>query len=110
VTDAVVYGVVVPEHEGRAGMAAITTDERFDLAGLRAHLVAHLPAYAQPLFVRRRAALDVTGTFKMMKGQLAEEGYAGTTDPVWFNDHAGGGFILCDAALVRAIGDGARRV
>ena len=31
----------------------------FDLAGLRAHLEAALPAYARPLFLRFRTELDV---------------------------------------------------
>jgi fatty-acyl-CoA synthase len=110
VTDAVVYGVALPGHEGRAGMAAISTDDRFDIGALRAHLTAHLPAYAEPLFVRQRATLDVTGTFKLVTGTLAREGYADVTDPVWFNDHAAGRFVVCDAAVARSIRDGARRL
>ncbi len=110
VTDAVVYGVTVPGHEGRAGMAAITTDERFDLAGLRAHLAAQLPDYAQPLFLRIGAALDVTGTFKLAKGRLLQEGYAEAADPVWFNDREAGRFIPWDTDLLQSIVDGTRRL
>jgi fatty-acyl-CoA synthase len=110
VTDAVVYGVPVPGHEGRAGMAAITTDERFDLSNLRALLAARLPTYAQPLFVRITAALDVTGTFKLAKGRLAQEGYAEATDPIWFNDRETGQLISCDEDLLRSIHDGTRRL
>jgi fatty-acyl-CoA synthase len=110
VTDAVVYGVTLPGHEGRAGMAAIVTDDRFDLGGLRAFLTANLPNYARPLFVRIRPALDVTGTFKLVTGTLAWEGFEGTTDPVWFNDQAAGRFVACDGDLVRSIGDGSRRL
>jgi fatty-acyl-CoA synthase len=103
ITDAVVYGVTVPGHEGRAGMAAITTDDRFDLTGLRAHLAARLPGYAQPLFLRISNALDVTGTFKLAKGRLMQEGYGGATDPVWFNDRAVGRFVPCDPDLLQSI-------
>ena len=110
VTDAVVYGVAIPGHEGRAGMAAITTDDRFDFDSLRAHLVAHLPTYAHPLFIRRCDTLDVTGTFKLTKGKLAAEGYANANDPVWFNDRDMGRFVACDAALLRSIRDGVRRL
>ena len=85
-TDAVVYGVSVAGHEGRAGMAAIVTDGSFALAGLWEHLAARLPRYAQPLFLRIAGALDVTGTFKPVKRRLQQEGYAAATDPVWFND------------------------
>ncbi|MDR3534915.1 MAG: long-chain-acyl-CoA synthetase [Acetobacteraceae bacterium] len=110
ITDAVVYGVAVPGHEGRAGMAAVTTDERFDLAALHAHLAARLPAYARPLFLRRCDTIDATGTFKPIKGRLAREAYADTSDPVWFNDRDAGGFVVCDAALLQAIADGRRRL
>jgi fatty-acyl-CoA synthase len=110
VTDAIVYGVTVPENEGRAGMTAITTDDRFELAGLSAHLAAHLPAYAHPLFVRLCHSLEVTGTFKLIKGKFMREGYAEATDPVWFNDRCTGRFIACSAELARAIGDGRRRL
>jgi fatty-acyl-CoA synthase len=110
VTDAVVYGVTVRGQEGRAGMAAITVDEGFDLARLRVHLTAQLPGYAQPLFLRIGAALDITGTFKLVKGRLAQEGYAEAVDPVWFNDREGGRFIACDIDLLQSIGDGKRRL
>ena len=110
VTDAVVYGVTLPGHEGRAGMAAITADGQFDFAGLRAHLAARLPGYAQPLFVRVCPALDLTGTFKLAKGRLVQEGYADAVDPIWFNDRDTGRLIACDAPLRRSIADGMRRL
>jgi fatty-acyl-CoA synthase len=110
VADAAVYGVTVPGHEGRAGMAAITTHGHFDLAGLRAHLAALLPNYAQPLFLRISVALDITGTFKLAKGRLAQEGYTKTAEPVWFNDRETGRFIACDVDLLRSIDEGTRRL
>jgi fatty-acyl-CoA synthase len=110
VTDAIVYGVTVPGNEGRAGMAAITTGDRFDFASLNAHLTAHLPAYAHPLFVRRCGSLEVTGTFKPTKGRFEREGYANATDPVWLNDRRTGRFIVCDVVLVQEMDDGKRRI
>jgi fatty-acyl-CoA synthase len=83
VLDAVVYRVLVPGQEGRAGMAAITTTEDFDMHRLAAHLQEALPGYARPLFVRICAALEMTGTFKLTKGCLAAEGYPQGSDPVW---------------------------
>jgi fatty-acyl-CoA synthase len=102
VTDAVVFGVSVPGHEGRAGMAAITTNENFNLAALPAHLSAHLPHYAQPLFVRCCQTLEITGTFKLTKGKLAAEGYTNSTDPVWFNDRGTNQFIPWHPDLLTA--------
>jgi len=45
VLEATVYGVAVPGHDGRAGMAAVVVDNvaDFDLAGLRAALAERLP-------------------------------------------------------------------
>jgi fatty-acyl-CoA synthase len=83
VIDAVVYGVVVPGQEGRAGMAAITTAGDFELAALVAHLRRSLPAYARPLYVRLCPALDMTSTFKLTKNRLMNEGTTQAGDPVW---------------------------
>jgi fatty-acyl-CoA synthase len=110
VIEAVVFGVTVPGYEGRAGMAAVTTNSCFKISGLWAHLSAILPGYAQPLFVRCSGALDTTGTFKLVKGKLVEEGYANTSDPVWFNDRAAGELILCDADLLQSLRAGTRRL
>jgi fatty-acyl-CoA synthase len=110
VTDAVVYGVTVPGNEGRAGMAAVITDDRFDFLGLKGHLDAHLPAYAQPLFVRCCESLDFTGTFKLTRGRLMREGYANCPEPVWFNDRGSGRFMLCDQALLQSVADATRRL
>lgn len=110
VIEAAVYGVRIPGQEGRAGMAAITTDPAFSIEAAWEHIASALPDYAQPLFVRCCQSLDATGTFKLVKGKLIAEGYAGTGDPVWFNDRAAGRFVRCDVGLVRSIEDGTRRV
>ncbi len=110
IADAVVYGIKVPGHEGRAGMATIITADGFDLAALWSQLDQALPAYAQPLFLRIASGLDQTGTFKLTSTKLAREGYAEATDPVWFNDRAARGFVACDEALKQAIEKGEKRL
>jgi fatty-acyl-CoA synthase len=110
ITDAVVYGVTVPNHDGRAGMAAVIPGEGFDLAALWSHLDRALPAYAQPLFLRIATGIDQTGTFKLTSTTLARAGYAGSDDAVWFNDRAARGFIACDEALRQAIETGEKRL
>lgn len=73
-----VYGVEIPNADGRAGMAALTLEENsgeFDLTGFAAYLAEHLPVYARPVFLRVQQDIDVTGTFKMVKGELRREGY-----------------------------------
>jgi fatty-acyl-CoA synthase len=109
VMDAVVYGVGVAGHEGQAGMAAITTADGFEIAGMAEHLAGRLPHYAQPLFLRLATSLEMTGTFKPVQRHLRAEGFAGCTDPVWLNDRVAGRFVPCDQALLQSIADGTRR-
>lgn len=82
-----VYGVQIPGHDGRAGMAAITLADAqaFDGRALAAHLCQALPAYAVPVFLRLREEQDTTGTFKYRKVDLKTEGFDPTTvpDPVY---------------------------
>jgi fatty-acyl-CoA synthase len=111
VLDATVYGVAIPGTDGRAGMAALVVGEGFDLAALRRHLDASLPAYARPVFVRIRAELDTTGTFKHRKDELTREGYdPGTTkDAIYFSDPQQQGFVRMDVALFSRIESGQMR-
>ncbi|XP_015765840.1 PREDICTED: long-chain fatty acid transport protein 4-like isoform X2 [Acropora digitifera] len=75
--DVVVYGVKVPGTEGRAGMAAIVDEDSkgIDLIALLQQLKEHLPVYARPIFLRIVDSVTVTGTFKLQKNKLREEGY-----------------------------------
>ncbi|XP_003969920.2 very long-chain acyl-CoA synthetase-like [Takifugu rubripes] len=75
--EANVYGVRVPGHEGRIGMAAVVVREGERLDGHRIydHVVSYLPSYARPRFIRIRNVMEVTGTFKQMKMKLVEEGF-----------------------------------
>ena len=75
VLDAVVYGVTVPGMDGRAGMAAIVVSPGFDVTKLGRHLADRLPGYAHPVFLRVRAELELTPTFKPKKQELSHEGY-----------------------------------
>ncbi|MGD8415733.1 MAG: long-chain-acyl-CoA synthetase [Pseudomonadales bacterium] len=73
-----VYGVEIPGSDGRAGMAALTLAEgvdELDLAAFSAYVNENLPVYARPVFLRVRPDVDVTGTFKMVKGDLKKQGY-----------------------------------
>ena len=101
VRDAAVYGVRVPGADGKAGMAAVVVEEDvFNHATLHAHLVAKLPAYARPMFVRLCPALASTGTFRLRKADLVREGYEPSSDPVWFDDRAHARFVPYDGKLL----------
>jgi fatty-acyl-CoA synthase len=105
VRQAVVYGVTVPETDGKAGMATIVVDPEFDLTAFRQHLAASLPVYASPLFLRIGAALEITGTFKPTKGQLQRDSFdpSRTEDAIYFDDRTRGAFVPVDAELYAAI-------
>jgi fatty-acyl-CoA synthase len=113
VAEAAVYGVALPGHDGRAGMAAIVLEAgaSLDVDGLRAHLRTHLPGPACPVFVRVRDALDKTGTFKLRKIDLVRDGFAPeeSDDPVYVEDVAEGRYVLMDAARRALIASGAIR-
>lgn len=75
VDEANVYGVKIDKLDGRAGMAAITPGEAFQMSGLRDYLARELPSYARPIFVRITPAIETTGTFKYRKVDLVREGF-----------------------------------
>jgi fatty-acyl-CoA synthase len=107
-----VYGVQVPGHDGRAGMAAVVVDAGFDLAAFHAHLARSLPDYARPLFLRIRGEMDVTSTFKQKKIDYVKQGFdpGATADPIFFDDPAAKGFVRIDRALHDRVRDGAVRL
>lgn len=81
--DAAVYGVQVPEQEGKAGMAAIADPGNdLDFKALADGLDQTLPAYARPIFIRILGKMDMTGTFKIKKNELQEDGF----DPIKIKD------------------------
>jgi fatty-acyl-CoA synthase len=112
VVDATTYGVAVPGADGRAGMAAIVIDDRFDLEDFARHLARRLPTYAQPVFIRISASLDATETFKQKKEQLVREGFDARTldDRLLFRNPASGAYHPIDADVYARIVDGAIRL
>lgn len=85
--DVTVYGVEVSGMEGRAGMATIVgTEKTVDLTKLLQKLSLSLPVYAVPIFIRLVASVTTTGTLKLKKVDLRNEGYDvdKVSDPVFF--------------------------
>jgi fatty-acyl-CoA synthase len=112
VVDATTYGVAVEGADGRAGMAAIVTDNSFDLAEFADHLARRLPAYACPVFIRLCAALDNTETFKQKKQDLIRAGFdpRHVTGPLFFRDPKSGDFLPLDADGYARLSEGAIRL
>jgi fatty-acyl-CoA synthase len=75
VTEAIVYGVPVPAQDGKAGMAALVVEGKFDAKAFSDHVEAKLPAYAQPVFLRLIKSAETTGTFKYRKADLVADGF-----------------------------------
>ncbi|MBT7334616.1 MAG: long-chain-acyl-CoA synthetase [Gammaproteobacteria bacterium] len=103
-----VYGVEVPGTDGRAGMAAITLSDgntEFDLAAFTEYVTKELPSYAIPVFLRIQPEIDVTGTFKMVKGDLRKEAYniRSFEDRVFVRLPSSKSYELLDAGLLDKI-------
>jgi fatty-acyl-CoA synthase len=101
VSDAAVFGVTIPGTDGRAGMAALVVNPKFDLGTFRRHIAARLPEYAWPLFLRIVTSIALTGTFKLRKQELALEGYDRdrVDDDLYFDDKRHQAYVTVDAGL-----------
>jgi fatty-acyl-CoA synthase len=112
VIDAVVYGVMVPGTDGRAGTAALKVNAEFDLDAFRAEVALRLPAYARPVFLRIVSTLEATATFKPRKQDLVQAGFdpGRISDPLYFDDPRSQRYVPLDAALFAAILSGELRI
>lgn len=80
IAEAVVYGVEIPDTNGRAGMAAITLTDTAELNEQDCSAMVNLfkkslPAYAVPVFLRIQKKVETTGTFKYQKNKLKEQAF-----------------------------------
>ncbi|TPX31382.1 hypothetical protein SeMB42_g07766 [Synchytrium endobioticum] len=107
VEEANVYGVAVPGKDGKAGMAAIVTNEEFKLQGLGEHIASRLPKYAVPLFIRILPAMQVTQTFKHQKVALRNDGMdpGKVSDPMFMFDESSKSYIPFGFAEYKSIVD-----
>ncbi len=105
-----VYGVEVPGADGRAGMVALRLAEgaELDVDGLAVHVGRELPPYARPVFVRVQSEIEVTGTFKMVKGDLKREGYdiSEIGDPVYVMKPGSATYEALDSEYLETIRNG----
>ena len=93
-------------------MAALTLSgpEEFDARAFYAHAVTALPAYAMPVFLRLQREAEVTGTFKLRKVELQQEGYdpAKVSEPLFVRDDGARAYVPLDAELATAECSGRR--
>uniref|UniRef100_A0A2M4BG82 Very long-chain fatty acid transport protein n=1 Tax=Anopheles marajoara TaxID=58244 RepID=A0A2M4BG82_9DIPT len=110
--DCAVYGVDIPEIEGKAGMAAIVDPEgKVDMEQLAAGIRASLPPYARPLFIRVLSEVPMTTTFKLKKRDLQVDGYDlnKIKDPIYYLQ-SNGTYRLFTAADHESIRTGKARL
>ena len=71
------YGVLIPGTEGRAGMISFIKkgDEEFDFDRFSEFVNEKIPAYAIPIFLRKKKEFATTATDKIQKAILKREGY-----------------------------------
>ncbi|XP_054158008.1 long-chain fatty acid transport protein 4-like [Oppia nitens] len=104
--DCVVYGVEVPGCEGKAGMAAILDQNNgLDLNRLLQNLKKVLPSFSIPVFIRICKCLEMTGTHKLPKNSLQNEGYDPNLiqEPIYFFDAKKDKYLRLDDKLYRDI-------
>uniref|UniRef100_A0A8C7IDV9 Very long-chain fatty acid transport protein n=1 Tax=Oncorhynchus kisutch TaxID=8019 RepID=A0A8C7IDV9_ONCKI len=107
--DVAVYGVSVPDVEGKAGMAAIADPTgTFDCDAFLREVQQALPPYARPVFLRISPQVDTTGTFKIQKTRLQREGYDPrlSTDQIYFLNSRAGRYEAVNEELHSAIVEG----
>ncbi|MCF4166929.1 long-chain-acyl-CoA synthetase [Zavarzinia compransoris] len=106
-----VYGVQVPNTDGRAGMASLVAGDDLDLEAYDAHIARALPSYAQPYFLRIQPEIEITGTFKHRKVDLVKEGFdpAKVADPLYIRHPELGGIKPLTPAIHADIVEGRLR-
>lgn len=95
--DCIVYGVEIPGLEGKAGMAAIYDENNMlDMNKLSIDFKEHLAFYAIPRFIRILTKIDLTGTFKLKKKDLMDDGYnpSRTKDKLYYLSEKSGYQLL----------------
>lgn len=112
IVETVVYGVEIPNTNGRAGMAQVRLSgdhSQFNFKGLCEYLKHELPAYAAPVFIRiNTAEMETTGTFKHQKNKLKEQKYdlAQQDNPVYVMLPGESCYQLLTAELQKGIDGG----
>ena len=108
-----VFGVTVPDAEGRVGMAAprMEAGREFDPPAFYRHVAQRLPAYARPAFVRLMPEQIMTTTLKYRKSELARQGYdpAQVADRLFYRDDGAETYLPLDGEAMGRIAGGELR-
>ena len=104
-SDCIVFGVEVPNCEGKAGMAVVACPaeglDQFDVANFPSVLQRFLPLYAVPIFLRITTKIDLTGSFKLSKTNIQKDGFDpdSTGDKIYYLDKKSNCYHQLDTSL-----------
>ena len=105
-----VYGVELPQKDGRAGMGAVELNPsiEFKLDEFSQFVTEVLPGFSIPIFLRIREKLEITGSQKIRKVNLRKDGYNlnKIQDPVYFWDSSRKTYVPFDDKLYQDIVNG----
>lgn len=115
-SDVVMFGVLVPFNEGRAGMAvlrqtdkSLSPEEKVQLVNrVYQESVKILPHYAVPIFIRLAYDIPITATHKMPKASLQKAAFDinKITDPIFVLDKTSNSFVELTPQIYQQIMDG----
>ncbi len=110
-----VYGVPIPNTEGKAGMAAIKLNPslKFEIDDFSRFIVDVFPVYSIPVFIRIcEDELEITGPFKIKKTNLQREGYdiELITDTTYLWNQQDKKYIFLDNDLYQKLINGELRI
>jgi len=105
-----VYGVEIPNTDGKAGMICIKLDnkESFDTDSFSQFVAKNFPKYSIPIFIRIKEELEFTGTHKLRKVNLRKQGFDINTikDQLYFWDSASIRYQILDREKYQSLMDG----
>jgi len=99
-----VYGVKIPNNDGRAGMATIVKhkEDHFNIDTVAKHLHKELPKYAVPIFIRLKDEISFTHTHKIKKFDLKKEGFS-CSDNIYVMLPKSKNYILINKSILNDI-------
>lgn len=113
--DNIVFGVSVPCCDGKAGMAAIASNEdskQIIWDKFFNNLSLILPPYAIPIFIRLTPHIESTSTHKLVKGKYQAEGFnlKKVKDPLFVADINNKTYVKLDDSIYNNILSGQYRL
>jgi len=89
-------------------LAMVDSENNLDLNLFKREIEKCLPKYARPIFIRLVNEIELTGTFKMKKVLLQNEGFDPfeIKDPLYFLDASSNSFVPFTIDLYQQLLDG----